>query len=115
MARTRYYGALQDRRDDAVERVRRVFRWTVLMSLGTVAVIFGVVSHQIPGRSTTPTPSSGAAPSPAGGAGGTPVASTGSTGNTGVGNTGNSGSGSVASPPAATQNPPTVVSGGTGW
>ncbi len=94
-----------------MERVRRVFRWTVLGSLGTVAVIFGVVSHQIPGRSTTATTTSGAAPSPPTGV----VGSTGATGSTGVGNTGNSGSGPVGGPPVATQNPPTVVSGGTGW
>jgi len=95
----------QDRRDLAFARVRRAFGWIVASSVAGVGVIFGALSHQIPGRAHAPQ-TTGAA---------TGTGATGTTGTTGnSGNTGNTGAGAV-SPPAPTQRAPTVVSGGTGY
>ena len=108
MSSPRYYTEPQDPRVLAFARVRRASGWILAGSVGAAAVIFGAISHQIPGRShapqTTGVATAGSGP-------------TGSTGNTGAGNTGNTGNtgARAVSPPASTQRTPTVVSGGTGF
>ena len=52
MATPWHYAQIEDRRDETFGRVRRVFRWTVARRVAGVAVIIGVVSHEIPGRSS---------------------------------------------------------------
>jgi hypothetical protein len=109
----RTFAQAQDHRDDALARVRRTFRFAVAGSVASVAVIVGVVAHQIPGRSSSAATTANTAPPPAS-AGGSSGAS-GSTGATGAtGNTGSS-AGAPAPAPAPTRQAPTVVSGGTGW
>ena len=49
----RYPRGFGDPRSEAFDRVRRAFRWTIVGSAAGAAAIFGVVAHQIPGRSTS--------------------------------------------------------------
>ena len=85
MATPWHYAQIQDQRDETFERVRRVFRWTVAGAIAGVAVIIGVVAHEIPGRSTvghhleqwgrdaaTTRPATPGAATPGGTPGGTP-------------------------------------------
>ena len=111
MTTPRHYAQIQDRREETFERVRRAFRWTVAAAVTGVAVIIGVVAHEIPGRSTVASTTSNNA---SGNVATTLPAPGGGTGNTG----GNTGAGAVSpqvTPPAPTQRAPTAVSGGTGW
>jgi hypothetical protein len=113
-----------DFRTPVFDRIRRAFRWSVVASLGAVAVVLGVVSHEIPGRSagSPATPGSSASVSPGGvstgnGNGGTGNGgSTGATGGTGsTGNTGSASSSPGVAPPTPTNRAPAAVSGGTSW
>jgi len=107
---TRYL-SVGDQRSFAFERVRRVFRWTTAGAVGAVALIVGVVAHQIPGRSGTPATTTGGPAAAAQPPTGSPTSS------------GSSSSGSSSTPtgpisppatlPAPTQRTPTAVSGGT--
>ncbi len=115
MTTPRHYAQIQDQREETFERVRRAFRWTVAAALTGMAVIIGVVAHEIPGRAGAATTTSNNA---SGGVATTLPATGGGTGNTGgnTGNTGNTGAGSPqVPPPAPTRSAPTAVSGGTGW
>jgi len=103
-----YYPASSDRRAQAFERVRRTFGWIVAGSVGAAAVIFGAISHELPGRSST-AQTTGASSSNTATAGNTGAGNSGNTGNTG--NTG----ASAVNPPVSTQRAPAAVSGGTGW
>jgi hypothetical protein len=116
------HAQIEAQRSEVFARVRRVFRWIVAGSLGAVAVIIGVVSHEIPGRAAgaTPPPNGVVAPTtsaPGSTASGPSNSGSGTTaGPSNTGNTGNSGSGPLpAAVPAPTQRPPVAVSGGTGW
>jgi hypothetical protein len=114
------HAQIEAQRSEVFARVRRVFRWIVAGSLAAVAVIVGVVSHEIPGRAagatpppngvvtptTSPPGSTSSGPSNSGGATATGPSNTGNTGNTGAG---------PLPPPVPTQRPPVAVSGGTGW
>jgi|SRR5579863_7161809 len=122
MATPWQYAQIQARRDETFFRVRRVFRWILWGAIGGAAVIAGVISHEIPGRSTAATTSNNGAGAPvtsptnppaAGATGGTGTG-TGATG-TGTGTGGTGTGGLPQSPPAPTARPPTVVSGGTGF
>lgn len=110
------HAQIEEQRSEVFARVRRVFRWTVAGSLAAVAVIVGVVSHEIPGRAAGATPPPNGVVTPAT----TPSGSTGSGpantgGSTGAGPT-NTGAGAVPTPvPVPTQPAPVAVSGGTGW
>ncbi len=106
-----YYPAPPDRRAQAFERVRRTFGWIVAGSVGAAAVIFGAISHELPGRSST-AQTTGASSSSTATAGNTGTTAAGNSGNTC--NTGNTGAGAV-NPPVSTQRAPAAVSGGTGW
>ncbi|HVA03898.1 MAG TPA: hypothetical protein VMU64_09115 [Acidimicrobiales bacterium] len=107
MATPWQYAQIEEQRREVFARVRRASRWIAATAVAATVVIVGVVSHQIPGRSSvanaTPAPSV-STPAPSAG----PVSS-------GQGPA-NTGSGVVAPPvPAPTQRTPTAVSGGTGW
>ena len=109
-------GYYEDERWAAFTRVRRAFRWTIVVSVAAVGAIFGVVAHEIPGRSAASTPASGATSQSTTGNTGvgsaqSSASTAGNSGNTGAGNIGNTG----ASPPTPTRRAPTAVSGGTGW
>ena len=112
MATPWHYAQIEDYRDETFGRVRRVFRWTVGAAVAGVAVIMGVVAHEIPGRSSVATTSNTVA--------GTPAPNPSATAGAGTG-TGTGGGGAVTpqttAPPAPTptQRAPTAVSGGTGW
>ncbi len=113
MTTPRHYGQIEEQRRQVFARVRRASRWTAATAVAATVVIVGVVSHQIPGRSSVAnaTPNGPSAPSPAPSAG--PPSSGQGTG-TGTG----TGTGVVAPPvqaPTPTQRTPTAVSGGTGW
>jgi hypothetical protein len=106
----RYYAQIQDQRSDAFARVRRVFRWTTAGAVTAVALIVGVVAHEIPGRSASATTTSN-------NASGTPSTIPSAPPPTG-GGTVSGGGGAVTPPvtvPTPTQRAPTAVSGGTGW
>lgn len=109
-----YTRGARDPRADAFGRVQRAFRWTVFGSVTAVAAIFGVVAHQIPGRSAKTPATSGAASVSAGAPANTGTGNSG-TGNTGTGSTGNTGAVAAPTAPVPTQRAPTAVSGGTGW
>jgi len=124
MATPWHYAQIEDYRDETFGRVRRVFRWTVSGAVAGVAVIMGVVAHEIPGRSSVATTSNTVAgtpaptPSAAAGAGTATTAGNG----TGAGNGAGTGGGGAVTPqatappaPTPTQRAPTAVSGGTGW
>ena len=111
MSTSPHHAAFNDRRAQAFERVRRTFGWIVAGSVGGVVVIFGAISHEIPGRSPS-THANGTSASITGASGNTGAVGSTGTGNTG--NTGNKGAGTV-NPPVSTQRAPTAVSGGTGW
>ncbi len=128
MATPWHYAQIEDYRDETFGRVRRVFRWTVGAAVAGVAVIMGVVAHEIPGRSSVATTSNAAAgttaPTPSSATGAGAAAGTGTAGGTVAGNGSGTGTGSggavtpqPTAPPAPTptQRAPTAVSGGTGW
>jgi len=102
-----HYAQIQARRDETFERVRRVFRWTVVAALAGAAVITGVVAREIPGRSTVATTSNSGSGAPAT----TPASSPATSG----GVAGGGAPPPQVTPPAPTQSPPTAVSGGTGF
>ena len=109
MTTSRYGVGRPYERNEVFDRVRRTSRWTATGAAAAVAVIIGVVAHQLPGRS-------GASGSPAtGGSAGTgPPAATGVTGATGTTGSGSTGIGSTGAAPTPTPRPPVAVSGGTG-
>ena len=119
MATPWQHAQIEAQRSEVFARVRRVFRWIVAGSLAAVAVIVGVVSHEIPGRAAgaTPPPNSVVTPStspPSSTASG--PSNSGGAAATGPSNTGNTGAGPLPPPvPAPTQRAPVAVSGGTGW
>lgn len=109
MATRRYYPQIQDQRSEAMARVQRVFRWTTAGAITAVALIVGVVAHEIPGRSASATTSNNASGTPS-----TVPAASPALG----GGTVSEGGGAVTpqvTAPAPTQRAPTAVSGGTGW
>ena len=102
-----HYAQIQARRDETFERVRTVFRWTVVAAIAGAAVITGVVAREIPGRSTVATTSNNGSGTPATTPASSPAA-----------NGGVVGGGPLpppVTPPAPTQSPPAAVSGGTGF
>lgn len=109
-------------RDLALRRVRSIFRWTVAGAFGAAGLLVGVVAHEIPGRSSTTSASSGAA-----GTNSAPGSSPSSSPDSGTG-TGSSPGFVAPSPaptsvspsptvpaPAPTQRAPAAVSGGTSF
>jgi hypothetical protein len=123
MATPWHYAQIEDYRDETFGRVRRVFRWTVGAAVAGVAVIMGVVAHEIPGRSSVANPSNTVAgtPAPTPSAGAGTGAGTGTVAGNGAG-AGGTGGGGVITPqttappaPTPTRRAPTAVSGGTGW
>jgi hypothetical protein len=97
--------SIRDPRNDALERVRRVFRWIVAGAATAVVVIVGVVAHEIPGRPPSTANSSNATPA---------VGSTSATAASASTAEGRSLSPPVTAP-TPTRQAPTAVSGGTGW
>jgi hypothetical protein len=110
MATPRHYAQIEEQRNEVFARVRRASRWATATAVAATVVIVGVVSHQIPGRSSV------ANATPNGPTGSTAPPSVGPQ-STGPGPAGD-GSGAVTAPvpaPTPTQRTPAAVSGGTGW
>lgn len=109
-----HYASIKEQRGVAFDRVRRAFRWTTAGAVTAVALIVGVVAHQVPGlSSSSPTATNGSALTT------TPSASTSSTsGNSSASGISSSSGAAIQAPakaPASTRRTPTVVSGGTSW
>ncbi len=108
--------ASEDRRDMAFDRVRRAFRRTAVAAVAALAVLMGVVAHEIPGRSSS---SRTAPPTSVSGSGALPPVGTAPGATASAPQTGASASGTSltppTSPPVASQQSPVAVSGGTSW
>jgi hypothetical protein len=108
------YPSIREQRGVAFERVRRVFRWTTAGAVTAVALIVGVVEHQIPGRSSSSATTANGSPVTT-----TPSATASSTsGNSSASNASGSSGAAVKAPtkaPTPTQRTPIAVSGGTSW
>src|ERR1039458_8192798 len=110
MATPWHYAQIEEQRNEVFARVRRASRWATATAVAATVVIVGVVSHQIPGRSSvanaTPNSSSASATPP-------PVGPQ-STGQ-GPASVGGGAVTPQVAAPTPTQSPPTAVSGGSGW